>query len=811
MKMQGCRRVGRFFCFAILFALGFAMRANAAGAGGNSPKTTQVQDIVYRADGTRATGWIVIAWPAFVTADGAAVAAGSKSVQLGSDGSFSVALAPNAGGIPAGAYYAVTVKLDGGTTSKESWLVPATSPATLASVRASTVPSTMALQALTTDWANANLVNVSAAQQIAGIKSFAVSPNGPDPVGERDLATKRYVDANSGTGQNVAKTNAANTWTQPQTFPSAVMTDTKQYPITAFGAVAGQDATASMNSVNAMVPAGSTGTMILPPGQWNRTTTLDTSSSGFLKVAGAGDGYAQFQSVLSSTPSGADCIADSSHVYPYTHSIYLSGFRLECGPGAVDGIHWTNMGNMLGAIDGVTVMGAGYQRFAGSGAAFHLQNSYTTSASRLYSSGGTYGLFLDSSNEARVRDSEFTQAGIASVGGSGVAHDISADYSWVKSPSGGGVAAIYMQNAQMNTFRGYFESGSGTFQNHVLASLSPQTISQDLSHVWASDTANQCIDLGYNNVCPKGQGYYGSWHGVGYTNLFPNSSATGPVTGIGLTYSGFNASQDCSGGSAQSARGCAYKLVTTGTGNAYFGFSSFAMNANHTYLLRGLVWADAAYYRDNPAGNPGGLSVNLNPPGGGGFPSNNTGNYIDTVPREVCLISQSPASGAGQAYFQFVNSTASGIAMWVTDIVLADVTNIHGTNLCELPYVETFGTGTAHYNSVANVIVPATVIGTGTTIGEDPVSPGVMTLGTVASGNTNGTASIGNAANPIATISAAGISALKGNSAAVPSDFITGATSLSPITGLSFTLPATAYSGNIIARWGIRRPMARRR
>ena len=66
-----------------------------------------------------------------------------------------------------------------------------------------------------------------------------------------DLATKGYVDANSVGGQNVAKTNATNTWTQPQTFPSAVMTDTKQYPITAFGAVSGQDATAAMNNVNA--------------------------------------------------------------------------------------------------------------------------------------------------------------------------------------------------------------------------------------------------------------------------------------------------------------------------------------------------------------------------------------------------------------------------------------------------------------------------------------------------------------------------------------------------------------------------------
>jgi hypothetical protein len=123
------------------------------------------------------------------------------------------------------------------------------------------------------------------------------------------------------------------------------------------------------------------------------------------------------------------------------------------------------------------------------------------------------------------------------------------------------------------------------------------------------------------------------------------------------------------------------------------------------------------------------------------------------------------------------------------------VTDIHGTNLCELPYVETFGTGTAQYNSVANVIVPGTVIGKGTTISEDAAAPGTVTLGTTASGNTNGTASIGNAANPIAAVFASGISSFKGNSSFVAADFTTSNnTSFQPIAGLTFNLPAAAYN-----------------
>ncbi|HTV09976.1 MAG TPA: hypothetical protein VMD97_13115, partial [Candidatus Aquilonibacter sp.] len=45
--------------------------------------TTTVQDTVYLADGTPASGTIVVSWPAFTTAAGQAVAAGNTSVTLG--------------------------------------------------------------------------------------------------------------------------------------------------------------------------------------------------------------------------------------------------------------------------------------------------------------------------------------------------------------------------------------------------------------------------------------------------------------------------------------------------------------------------------------------------------------------------------------------------------------------------------------------------------------------------------------------------------------------------------------------------------
>src|SRR6185437_12588788 len=58
-----------------------------------SPTLTTVADTVLRADGAPAAGTLLISWPAFTTSDGRAVAPGSKSVVLASDGSFSVDLA----------------------------------------------------------------------------------------------------------------------------------------------------------------------------------------------------------------------------------------------------------------------------------------------------------------------------------------------------------------------------------------------------------------------------------------------------------------------------------------------------------------------------------------------------------------------------------------------------------------------------------------------------------------------------------------------------------------------------------------------
>jgi hypothetical protein len=59
--------------------------------------TTLVSDTVYKADGSAATGTVLVSWPAFTTAAGLSVQAGSTSATIGNAGALSVRLVPNAG------------------------------------------------------------------------------------------------------------------------------------------------------------------------------------------------------------------------------------------------------------------------------------------------------------------------------------------------------------------------------------------------------------------------------------------------------------------------------------------------------------------------------------------------------------------------------------------------------------------------------------------------------------------------------------------------------------------------------------------
>ena len=210
---------------ALLMVLGGARRLVAQG-----PSMTTIADTIYRADGTPASGTVLISWPSFQTGNGEAVAAGNQSVAIGSGGAFTMQLVPNIGASPSGVVYVAVYQLDDGTVRKEYWAVPTTSPATISEIR--TTPGTgLGNAAVTQQYVNeavanraldSTVVHLSGTETITGTKQFAVPPSLPQPVASMDAATKGYVDTavgNVGSGSYVLK--AGDTMTGPLTLPGA--------------------------------------------------------------------------------------------------------------------------------------------------------------------------------------------------------------------------------------------------------------------------------------------------------------------------------------------------------------------------------------------------------------------------------------------------------------------------------------------------------------------------------------------------------------------------------------------------------------
>jgi hypothetical protein len=94
----------------------FATPAHAA------PPLTQIQDVLYRADGTPFTGAVTITWRSFTASDTTSIPANVLTIQI-VDGLLRVQLVPTTNA-SAGAYYAVRFTVDGRTQFNETWAVP---------------------------------------------------------------------------------------------------------------------------------------------------------------------------------------------------------------------------------------------------------------------------------------------------------------------------------------------------------------------------------------------------------------------------------------------------------------------------------------------------------------------------------------------------------------------------------------------------------------------------------------------------------------------------------------------------------------
>jgi hypothetical protein len=228
------------------------------------PTLTTISDTVYRADGTAAGGVALISWPSFQTSAGNAVAAGSKTVTIGTAGTFSTQLVANVGASPVGTFYTVVFQLNDGTVRGEYWAVGTTTPTTIAAVR--TTPGTGVANGLVSKQyvdaavasraVDTSVVHLAGAEVIQGAKQFSAAPAIPAPTAASNAANKAYVDAavaNVGAGNFVAK--AGDSMTGPLTLagdPTAVNHAANRHYVDT-------GLTGKANLVNGLVPTNQLG------------------------------------------------------------------------------------------------------------------------------------------------------------------------------------------------------------------------------------------------------------------------------------------------------------------------------------------------------------------------------------------------------------------------------------------------------------------------------------------------------------------------------------------------------------------------
>jgi len=114
----------------------FAALCLAAAAVAAPPLTT-IQDVLYKADGTRFNGTLTISWGSFQASDNSAIVTQTSTVKV-VEGNLRVQLVPTASVTPP-VYYTVTYNSDGRVQFQETWAVPASAtPLRVRDVRTAT-------------------------------------------------------------------------------------------------------------------------------------------------------------------------------------------------------------------------------------------------------------------------------------------------------------------------------------------------------------------------------------------------------------------------------------------------------------------------------------------------------------------------------------------------------------------------------------------------------------------------------------------------------------------------------------------------
>ena len=324
------------FWLALLGMLsGFVLRDSYA-AQAAPIATTTVTDTVYRADGTAAGGTVLISWPAFVTAAGASVPAGTTSVTIGANGALSVSLVSNAGATPLGSYYTVVYHLSDGSVTKEYWIVPVSTAAVqVSAIRSTVLPLSVAMQTVSKSY-----VDTAIALALTGhpedtspyVLKAGDTMTGPlvlpgDPTAPLQAAEKQYVDeqiagVSGGGGQKVA---LLPTGTQVVTQPTGTQLEVNNLngdlyaALYASGAgnngVANAAASADCGSgCSIKVEATNASSEAVAPSTWNSATQVEDRRNGshtesFFNPNDKGNNTG-FSANLTSTETAAQVLAN---------------------------------------------------------------------------------------------------------------------------------------------------------------------------------------------------------------------------------------------------------------------------------------------------------------------------------------------------------------------------------------------------------------------------------------------------------------------------------------------------------------------
>ena len=211
-KPKGWALVGMLLAFPGILWVTVAAVAQIA--------TTQVTDTIYRADGTPATGTVIVSWPAFTNSAGQSVPAGSTSAVIPAGGLLNVSLAPNAGATPMGAYYTAVFHLDDGTVSREYWVIPVSAtPVHVSAIESTVLPTSVAMQTVSKAYVDTAIAAAVSGHPLDTSNPYVLKTGdtmtGPlvlpgDPTAPLQAAEKQYVDVSvsavaSGLSQKVLR------------------------------------------------------------------------------------------------------------------------------------------------------------------------------------------------------------------------------------------------------------------------------------------------------------------------------------------------------------------------------------------------------------------------------------------------------------------------------------------------------------------------------------------------------------------------------------------------------------------------------